>query len=124
MSDHRTEPVFTVNYARLLKKHRRRALWLPLLFSVTGLLSVTLTLTDSGPLDWSVLLLEFIVVGFAWSYYWSFTMRDVEMVKMHGAALLIDGMAKELGREWRWSRKCQSFVLCDVDEDKHKDEER
>jgi hypothetical protein len=122
VSDHRTEPVFTVNYAAVLKKHRRRALWLPLLFSAVGVLSAGITISESG-FDWNSFMPEPVVILLAWCYYWASTMRDVELVKMHGAAALIDGMAEELGREWRWLPNHQRFVLCDVDEEKSDDDD-
>lgn len=118
MSDHRTEPVMTVNYAPVLKKHRKRASWLPILFSAVGVLSATNTISESGFTNWTSLMSEFIIiVGLAWSYYWASTTRDVELVKMHGAAVLIDGMAEELDREWRWIEESQSFELRDINED-------
>jgi hypothetical protein len=117
VSDNLTKPVMDLNYAATLKKRRRRAAWFPALLSAAGLLFVGSTISESGFSDWSSLMSDCIIVALAWCYYLASTMRDVEQVKVSGAAALVDGMAAELGREWRWVEKYQSFELRDVDED-------
>jgi hypothetical protein len=117
MNDPVTEEIMAIRYRPMLRKERRRFSWFLIMFSATGALSVVVTVSGAGLSEWASIMTELVVVGLAWCYYMASTERDVERVKMHGASVLIDGMADELGREWRWIEEFQSFELRDVDEE-------
>jgi hypothetical protein len=100
----------------MLKKHRIRSMWLPAVLMGGAVLHGWKVISDSGFTDWGALLTEALVITLAFGYYWASTESNVEKVKNHGASVIIDGMADELGRGWRWSEEFQQYVMCDVDE--------
>jgi hypothetical protein len=104
------------HYAPMLKKHRIRMLWFPILFISIGTFHAWSTIGDSGYTERGAILTLVLVITLAFGYYWTLTSRDVEKTKNHGASVIIDGMADELGREWRWNEEFQQYVMCDVDE--------
>ena len=116
MNKAKTEPVMAAHYAPMLKKHRIRMLWFPVLFISLGAFHAWRMISDSGYTEWGTILTLALTITLSFGYYWALTGRDVEKVKNHGASVIIDGMADELGREWRWSPKFQQYVMCDVDE--------